>query len=451
MSNNINLNQNKNKENINEKLMNYHPKDKIDEKIIFDYNFNQNQKMSDIKKIGNNDIIENKDNSLSKSLSEINSNNESDENKKNISIINTILESREILNFPISKKKIVEINNLSQRLKVDENENEQNNRIIVQELRSKYFPVKKVNNLFRSQYTVSKDKIQISNKNFNFKNTSANKEINNKIESNRKYIKPQIILDDNYEIKINYYDNPNNNLYKDKINNHNKSLYIKDDKNLYTNLLKENNNIDKIKNISKDDILSLSNEKEKIIILLEKNRELMEIIQKMEEKYKLLKEQYIKLYKKTNNIETFNSNNENNNLKKLLINENKNYEKKLENYEKIFSSLINYINDINNIFNLKNINFYEIKNFFKTYDYQNKNENNDNLLNSINNILNDNKKKIMKINKNKNDNNKNDDKILKKIRSFSKKERNEEKPKKMLLTRHINKIKKNKFNDKLKK
>ena len=445
MINNINLNQNKNKENINEKLMNYHPKDKIDEKIIFDYNFNQNQKMSDIKKIGNNDIIENKDNSLSKSLSEINSNNESDENKKNISIINTILESREILNFPISKKKIVEINNLSQRLKIDENENEQNNRIIVQELRSKYFPVKKVNNLFRSQYTVSKDKIQISNKNFNFKSTSANKEINNKIESNRKYIKPQIILDDNYEIKNNYYDNPNNNLYKDKINNHNKSLYIKDDKNLYTNLLKENNNIDKIKNISKDDILSLSNEKEKIIILLEKNRELMEIIQKMEEKYKLLKEQYIKLYKKTNNIETFNSNNENNNLKKLLINENKNYEKKLENYEKIFSSLINYINDINNIFNLKNINFYEIKNFFKTYDYQNKNENNDNLLNSINNILNDNKKKIMKINKNKNDNNKNDDKILKKIRSFSKKERNEEKPKKMLLTRHINKIKKNKF------
>jgi hypothetical protein len=98
----------------------------------------------------------------------------------------------------------------------------------------------------------------------------------------------------------------NNNIIKyqniiNKENNNYKNLPKKN--NFFMNLLKEDNNyINKIKPITKAELSKYSNEKEKIIALLEKNRELVDILRKIDEKYKILKNEFIELYKNSNNF-----------------------------------------------------------------------------------------------------------------------------------------------------
>ena len=181
-------------------------KDKSDEKL---------KNSSIIEKNGDNlyfdskSEIENKDkndsqSNISKSLSVIN---------KNISIIRTISESKNQHHYP-TKRIIVEINKLSKRATKEENDNEYNNRIMVRELRSKYFPLRKANNTFRNNYHIlNKGKIPMLNNenypnNFKFKNMNTNisKSTNPYLFTNNRYdekkpTKPNLILDDINEIK----------------------------------------------------------------------------------------------------------------------------------------------------------------------------------------------------------------------------------------------------------
>ena len=194
-------------------------KDKSDEKL---------KNSSIIEKNGDNlyfdskSEIENKDkndsqSNISKSLSVINKNinniSNSEDDNKNISIIRTISESKNQHHYP-TKRIIVEINQLSKRVTKEENDNEYNNRIMVRELRSKYFPLRKANNTFRNNYHIlNKGKIPMLNNenypnNFKFKNMNTNisKSTNPYLFTNNRYdekkpTKPNLILDDINEIK----------------------------------------------------------------------------------------------------------------------------------------------------------------------------------------------------------------------------------------------------------
>ena len=120
----------------------------------------------------------------------------------------------------------------------------------------------------------------------------------------------------------------------------------------------------------------------------------------MDEKYKILKKEFIELYQNTNNFGKSDLNNENNNEKeqyqKYLIEENKNLKIKVDNYEKIFHPMINYINDLNKVMNLKKINSIEIKSSINISNSSNNNEDKNNPLNKFLRILDENMKIIYK-------------------------------------------------------
>ena len=175
----------------------------------------------------------------------------------------------------------------------------------------------------------------------------------------------------------------------------------------------------------------------------------MNILRIMDEKYKILKHEYIELYKNSNNIGNSNNNNENDEYKKYLIDENKNYKRKLENYDKIFYPMLNYINDLNNELNLKQINSVELKKSINVFDSFNTSGDKNNPLKTFLNILNENKDYINKSKNTEFDDIKLRNKILNKIRSHSNYEDRKEMPKKLLLTeRKDNKNKMKNYYDK---
>ena len=159
-----------------------------------------------------------------------------------------------------------------------------------------------------------------------------------------------------------------NNKEKFEDINDNKKVIVFDftsKKNLFSDLLKEECNfVENIKQVNKNDLLKINNEKEKVIILLDKNREIMDIMRKIEEKYKKLKNEYIELYKFINSS-SLNNNNSlisvNNEYENYITKENISLKKKLDNFDNLFLSMTNYVNDISSLFNAKKIDYIEIK------------------------------------------------------------------------------------------
>lgn len=158
-----------------------------------------------------------------------------------------------------------------------------------------------------------------------------------------------------------------NNKEKFEDINDNKKVIVFDftsKKNLFSDLLKEECNfVENIKQVNKNDLLKINNEKEKVIILLDKNREIMNIMRTIEEKYKKLKNEYIELYKFINSSSLNNNSliSVNNEYENYITKENISLKKKLDNFDNIFLSMTNYINDISNLFNAKKIDYIEIK------------------------------------------------------------------------------------------
>ena len=177
-----------------------------DEKDLLDSHSDANKLLTELENIDNNDKNEKHNDDLSKSLSEINHNN-SYEDKKTISI-----DSNSIFQNPplISKKIIVEIDQLSQRVSKDENENETNNRFIMKELRLKYFPNNKINKNAKNiknnyiNYNENKYKIlsfELNEENFNDK---EDYEITSQEKNNLYFINsPQLAQEINNEIDFN--------------------------------------------------------------------------------------------------------------------------------------------------------------------------------------------------------------------------------------------------------
>ena len=373
----------------------------LDENNDKDQDSNIEKKIiTELEKIDYKNDNENANNDLSKSFSDINK-NILDEDKKTISV-KTISDYNNIVFRPLTKTQIVEISRLSQRVSKDEKENEFNNRLMVKELRLKYFPNNKKNKNIKNNYTITiqnknRNNELITDNNFKFKNFSN--------ELNKKINKPNLILEDFNEIKTNL-NNNKNIINSERIDN---KLDFDNKKKFFLNLLKEDNSyINKIRPVTKEELLNYSNEKEKIIILMEKNIELINTIRNIFNKYNILKDEYIELYKNTNNLEFY----ENDEYAKYLNNENNNMKIKINNYDKIFPSIIYYINDINNAFNLKKINFTELKENINT-------NSNKNQLNIFINELNENKKTILKYIKCGNDNINNNDIKVNKLRSQS--------------------------------
>ena len=312
---------------------------------------------------------QNNENNISRSLSKIVP-NESNEDKNQLSIS----ESNDIFNYPSPKKMLSEMCQLSKRIRKEEYANEFSNRTKIQELRTKYIPSFRGfmnNSIYKklSNKIYNKDKINIRINNMNINKISLNK---NKI-IDKKILKPNI----NVEPIIKNKEKPEN--IDDKKDN----AFDFSSKNLFfSELLKENCDFtDNIKQISKTELLKIKNDKEKIIILIEKNREILNILTTVEEKYKLLRKEYIDLYKNINNYSA-NKNyliNSKNEYENYIRNENNNLNKKLERYENIFMSMTNYINDISKLFNLKQISFSEIR---ESVNYSNK-ESDDNKTNFI--------------------------------------------------------------------
>ena len=278
--------------------------------------------------------IQNNQDNLSKSLSKI-SPNDSNEDKNQISIS----ESNDIFNYPSPKKMLSDMTRLSKRMRKEENDIAFSNRTKAEELRTKYIPTFKSflnDSIYR---TTKKDKInfRIDNINVDKINISKNKIIDKKI------LKPNLNLQ----------------LIKNK-----PTFDFSLKSNVFSELLKENINItDNIKQISKDDLLKIKDVDEKIIFLMDKNREIMDILIKIEEKYKKLRLEFIDLYKNINNICINNDNfiSSKNEYENYISSENINLKKKLENYDNLILSMTNYINDISKIFNIKQISFIEIK------------------------------------------------------------------------------------------
>ena len=438
-------------------------KDKNDEKLK---NTSIIEKNGDNLYFESNSEIENKEqndnqNNISKSLSVINQNNNnnsnSEDDKKNISIIKTISESKNQRHYP-TKRIIVEINKLSKRVTKEENDNEYNNRIMVRELRSKYFPIRKANNAFRNNYHIlNKGKIPMLNNenypnNFKFKNMNTNlsKSTNPNIFTNNRYddkkpTKPNLILDNINEIKNStqkskeIYSSYNGHInYNSKSSNHfgQNSLRVSD-----SNNFSEQSNT---KPLTLVDLQCFPNDNEKIKALLFKYNELLKNLNLFEERYLTLKSEYNELYQKKRNSGNISIKDEDNKYTKYINEENKNLNSKLENYEKIFPQMINYINDVSNEFSLKKINFFELKKYINT-DFNNSNQNNP--ITRCIDILNENKKAIL--NQNKSTNSKNKKKTLNRIKSFSNNKEIEELSKNILTERKGNKIRTKKFYNKL--
>ena len=399
-------------------------------------------------------------NNISKSLSVINNNNNisnSEDDNKNISIIRTISETKNKLHYP-TKKIIVEINKLSKRVTKEENDNEYNNRIMVRELRSKYFPLRKANNTFRNNYHIlNKEKSPMlnnenypNNMKFKYMNTNISKSTNPNIFTNNRYddqkpTKVNLFLDDINEIKNStkkskelYSSYNGNNNYNSKSSNHfgQSSLRVSD-----SNNFSEQSNT---KPLTLEDLECFPNDNEKIKALLFKHNELLKNLNLFEKKYLTLKSDYNELYQKKRNSGNMSIKDEDNKYRKYINEENKNLNSKLENYEKIFPQMINYINDISNEFSLKKINFFELKKYINT-DSNNNNQNNP-ITNTIN-LLNENKKNIL--NRNKSTNSKNKKKTLNRMKSFSNNKEIEELTKNILTERKGNKYRAKKFYDKL--
>ena len=412
--------------------------------------------------------IENKDkndsqSNISKSLSVINKNNNnnsnSEEDNKNISIIRTISESKNQRHYP-TKRIIVEINKLSKRVTKEENDNEYNNRMMVKELRSKYFPLRKANNAFRNNYHIlNKERNPILNNenypnNFKFKNMNANisKSTNPNIFTNNRYddkkpTKPNLILDDINEIKnstqkskdlYSSYNGHNNYNYNSKSSNRfdQNSLRVSD-----SNNFSEQSNT---KPLTLEDLECFPNDSEKVKALLFKYNELLKNLNLFEKRYLTLKSEYNELYQKKGNSGNISTKEEDDKFRKYLNEENKNLNSKLENYEKIFPQMIYYINDLSNELSLKKINFLELKNYINS-NFSNNNQNNP-ITSSID-ILNENKKTILKRNKSNVSNHKK--KTLNRMKSFSNNEEYEELSKKILTGRQGSKIRTKQFYDKL--
>ena len=284
-----------------------------------------------------------KENKLSNSLSKIDP-NDSNEDKNQISIS----ESNDIFNYPSPKKMLSDMTRLSKRMRKEENDIAFSNRTKAEELRTKYIPTFKSflnDSIYR---TTKKDKInfRIDNINVDKINISKNKIIDKKI------LKPNL----NLQLI--------NNTKKINIDKNKPTFDFSLKSNVFSELLKENINItDNIKQISKDDLLKIKDVDEKIILLMDKNREIMDILIKIEEKYKKLRLEFIDLYKNINNICINNDNfiSSKNEYENYISSENINLKKKLENYDNLILSMTNYINDISKIFNIKQISFVEIK------------------------------------------------------------------------------------------
>jgi len=283
---------------------------------------------------------QNKENILSKSLSKIDP-NDSNEDKNQISIS----ESNDIFNYPSPKKMLSDMTRLSKRMRKEENDIAFSNRTKAEELRIKYIPT------FKSFLNDSIYKTPDKNK-INFRINDINIE---KMNINKNKIIDKKILKPNLNLQLI------NNTKKINIE---KSKPTFDFSNFFSELLKENINItDNIKQISKDDLLKIKDMDEKIIFLMDKNREIMDVLIKIEEKYKKLRQEFIDLYKNINNICLNNDNliSSKNEYENYISSENINLKKKLENYDNLVLSMTNYINDISKIFNLKQISLIEIK------------------------------------------------------------------------------------------
>ena len=283
---------------------------------------------------------QNKENILSKSLSKIDP-DDSNEDKNQISIS----ESNDIFNYPSPKKMLSDMTRLSKRMRKEENDIAFSNRTKAEELRTKYIPTFKCFLNDSIYKTPDKNKINFRINDINIEKMTINK---NKI-IDKKILKP------NLNLKLI------NNAKKINIE---KSKPTFDFSNFFSELLKENFNItDNIKQISKDDLLKIKDMDEKIIFLMDKNREIMDVLIKIEEKYKKLRQEFIDLYKNINNICLNNDNliSSKNEYENYISSENINLKKKLENYDNLVLSMTNYINDISKIFNLKQISLIEIK------------------------------------------------------------------------------------------
>ena len=184
------------------------------------------------------------------------------------------------------------------------------------------------------------------------------------------------------------------------------------------------------KPLTLEDLECFPNDSEKVKALLFKYNELLKNLNLFEKRYLTLKSEYNELYQKKGNSGN--------------IEENKNLNSKLENYEKIFPQMIYYINDLSNEFSLKKINFLELKNYINS-NFNNNNQNNP-ITGSID-ILNENKKTILKRNKNNASNHKK--KTLNRMKSFSNNEEYEELSKKILTGRQGSKKRTKQFYDKL--
>ena len=372
---------------------------------------------------------ENKDkddnqNNISKSLSVINNNNNnsnSEDDNKNISILRTISESKNKLHYP-TKRVIVEINTLSKRVSKEENDNEYNNRIVVKELRSKYFPLRKANNAFRNNYHVlNKEKNPMLNNesypnNSKFKNINVNisKSTNTKIFTNNRYddqkpTKPNLVLDDINEIKNST--QKSKELYSSYNGQNNYNYISKSNSRFGQNSLRVSSNFSEQSNakpLTLEDLECFPNDTEKIKALLFKYNELLKNLNSF------YKSENNELYQKKRNSENNSIKNEDDKYRKYINEENKNLNSKLENYEKIFPQMIYYINDLSNELNLKKINFVELKKYINT-NFDNNNQNNPITI-SID-ILKENKKTLL--NRNKRTNLKNKNKPMNRIKSFS--------------------------------
>ena len=221
----------------------------LDENNDKDQDSNIEKKIiTELEKIDYKNDNENANNDLSKSFSDINK-NILDEDKKTISI-KTISDYNNIVSRPLTKTQIVEISRLSQRVSKDEKENEFNNRLMVKELRLKYFSNNKKNKNIKNNYTITiqnknRNNELVTDNNFKFKNFSN--------ELNKKINKPNLILEDFNEIKTNL-NNNKNIINSERIDN---KLDFDNKKKFFLNLLKEDNSyINKIRPVTKEELLN---------------------------------------------------------------------------------------------------------------------------------------------------------------------------------------------------
>ena len=321
------------------------------------------------------------ENNLSKSLSQIEANNSKEDNNQI-----SISESNDMFNYPTPKKMLSEMTQLSKRIREEEYDIENNNLSKIGELRTKYFPNKsntKYSSIKQNYFNTifNKDKINIRLKSMYIDKYN---QIKNKIIDKN-------ILKPNKNLKSFNNAEKRNDLNIDKNNDKITVFDLSRKNNFFIELLNEDCNfMDNIKQITKNELLKVKSDKEKIVILLDKNQEIIDILRKIEEKYKILKKEYIELYKKIISGKNNEFIIENTEYEKYILKQNETMTKKIDIYDKYFLPMTNYIDDISKIFNIKKINFLEIK--------QNINNSRNNTFDEdFNSILNENIKIINKI------------------------------------------------------